>query len=175
MLSPDSICKSIKWSSIWLETVAEKLKEDNVLVSTKGGYSLIGINPNLTKQDLIKINNIESIIQSSGMVPISVTQIIQSSRLKPKRVRDLIHLLLNENKIISLSNDFYVHRYYMNNVLIKIREFFLKRKNLSVSEFKNITGLTRKTAIPFLEYLDTNNFTVRNENYRSIGESLNDK
>ena len=71
-----------------------------------GGYSLIGINPNLTKQDLIKINNIESIIQSSGMVPISVIQIIQSSRLKPKRVRDLIHLLLNENKIISLSNDF---------------------------------------------------------------------
>ena len=44
-----------------------------------------------------------------------------------------------------------------------------------MSEFKNITGLTRKTAIPFLEYLDTNNFTVRNENYRSIGESLNDK
>ena len=175
VLSFDSICKAIKWSSVWLEIIAEKLKEDKVLASIKGGYSLIGINSTLAKQDLIKINNIESIIQSSGMVPISMIQIIQSSRLKPKRVRDLIHLLLNENKIISLSNEFYVHRYNMNNVLIKIREFFLKKRKLSVSEFKNITGLTRKTAIPFLEYLDNYNFTVRNENYRSIGEKLNDK
>ena len=63
----------------------------------------------------------------------------------------------------------------MNNVLIKIRKFFIKKKKLSVGEFKNIIGLTRKTAIPFLEYLDNYNFTVRNENYRSIGESLNDK
>ena len=48
----------------------------------------------------------------------------------------------------------------MNNVLIKIRKFFLKRKKLSVSEFKKITGLTRKTAIPFLEYLPGGSGTI---------------
>ena len=75
---------------------------------------------------------------------------------------------LSENKIIYLSNDFYVHRYYMNKVLIKIRKFLIKKKKLSVGEFKNIIGLTRKTAIPFLEYLDKIKITYRNGNSREL-------
>ena len=38
----------------------------------------------------------------------------------------------------------------------------MNNETLSVSEFKNITGLTRKNAIPILEYLDKCTYTIRN-------------
>ena len=47
-----------------------------------------------------------------------------SGLTKDRKIKNII----NENKIISLSNELYVHHYNMNNVFIKIREFFLKKK-----------------------------------------------
>jgi selenocysteine-specific elongation factor len=43
---------------------------------------------------------------------------------------------------------------------------------MAVSDFKDLTGLSRKTAIPLLEYLDKKHYTIRNENVRLRGEAL---
>ena len=45
----------------------------------------------------------------------------------------------------------------------------MDNETLSVSEFKDITGLTRKNAIPILEYLDKCNYTVRDGGERLKG------
>ena len=45
---------------------------------------------------------------------------------------------------------------------------------MAVGDFKVITGLTRKSAIPLLEYLDKNNFTHREANMRYAGERLDE-
>jgi len=174
VLSFDSICKAIGWSNIWLEIVGNKLEKEDLLEHKKGGYSMIGFNSSFSEKDLIKISNVENIIKSSGMVPVTLVEIIQSSEFNPKSVRDLIHNLLNENKIICMGNELYVHNENLKIVVEKLKDHFSKKNRLSIGDFKEITGLTRKTAIPFLEYLDMNNFTVRSENYRSIGGSLND-
>ena len=49
-----------------------------------------------------------------------------------------------------------------NNLIHSLNNYFLDNETLSVSEFKDITGLTRKNAIPILEYLDNCNYTIRN-------------
>ena len=54
-----------------------------------------------------------------------------------------------------------------------IRNFFNSKDELAVADFKEITGLSRKTAIPLLEYLDKNHFTIRRENVRLKGAALN--
>ena len=174
LLSFDSISKSINWSNTWLEIIGGKLQEEGVLENIKGGYSLVDSKAGLSKKDSIKVNNIENIIKSSGLVPISILEIIQTSRYTPTSVRDLIHVLIKEEKVILLGDELYLHIDYLKYVIVKIRDYFSKKNILTVRDFKQITGLTRKTAIPFLEYLDINNFTVRVENNRSIGENLND-
>ena len=54
-----------------------------------------------------------------------------------------------------------------------ISDFFKVNESLSVPEFKEITNLTRKYAIPVLEYFDKINFTYRVENQRKLSEVLN--
>ena len=41
-----------------------------------------------------------------------------------------------------------------------------------VAEFKNLSNLTRKNAIPILEFFDNGNITRREGNNRKAGESL---
>ena len=75
--------------------------------------------------------------------------------------RKEVHLI-NSDLIIS-SNSF-------NNLIHSLNNHFLDNKTLSVFKFKDITGLTRKNAIPILEYLDKCNYTIRNGAERLKGD-----
>ena len=75
--------------------------------------------------------------------------------------RKEVHLI-NSDLIIS-SNSF-------NNLIHSLNNYFLDNETLSVSEFKDITGLTRKNAIPILEYLDKCTYTIRNGAERLKGD-----
>ena len=51
-----------------------------------------------------------------------------------------------------------------------IKEHFKDKDSLNISDFKELTGLTRKTAIPLLEYLDREKYTIRSGDVRIMGE-----
>ena len=73
----------------------------------------------------------------------------------------------------SLENDnLIINDDAFNKLLISVRKYFKKYSKLSVSEFKNLSNLSRKNAIPILEYFDNSNITQRVENYRKAGELL---
>ena len=59
-----------------------------------------------------------------------------------------------------------------NEIFETLRKHFAKKETLSVSEFKNYFGISRKFAIPILEYLDSLNVTERKGNERIRGKSL---
>ena len=49
--------------------------------------------------------------------------------------------------------------------------FFATKPQLNVSDFKTMTGTTRKSAIPLLEYCDKHNLTERVGDSRIKGEN----
>ena len=57
--------------------------------------------------------------------------------------------------------------YLKKNVI----EYFKGENSLTIADFKKLTGLTRKTAIPLLEYLDKKKYTIRSGNVRTMGEN----
>ena len=40
-------------------------------------------------------------------------------------------------------------------------KFFSSKNEMTVGEFRDLLGTSRKYALPFLEYLDSNRFTLR--------------
>ena len=85
-----------------------------------------------------------------------------------------MHILIDNGKIQPLNNDFYLNKDYFDSLTLKIRDYFVNNQEMTVADFKDLSGLTRKKAIPLLEYLDKNRFTKRKENIRQIGESFDD-
>jgi selenocysteine-specific elongation factor len=46
-------------------------------------------------------------------------------------------------------------------MITSLRSFFAKQPTMTVAEFRDILGTTRKYALPFLEYLDSHKITLR--------------
>ena len=46
-------------------------------------------------------------------------------------------------------------------MLAMLKDFYNKKKEMTVAEFRDVLGTSRKYALPFLEYLDTQRITMR--------------
>jgi selenocysteine-specific elongation factor len=173
VLSSDGILNQLNWSEAWFEIVMKTMLKNDSIWEEKGGFSLSGYKPEFSQKDIEELGKIESILTQSGFEPILLKEITEASRFKPKRVGDLIHLLFAQGKVENLGNNFWLNRSNLDNVIQDIRDYFNSNEQLAVADFKEITGLSRKTAIPLLEYLDKKHFTVRQENMRLKGDALN--
>ena len=174
VLALDTIKNALSWSDQWIDIVISNLLNEGIVEQSSGGYSLANYKVQFSSNDISDIGNIEKIIKKAGFQPILISEIITASGFKPKRVGDLMHILIDNNKIQSLDNNLYLNKDYFDSLTKKVREYFSKNKEMTVADFKGLTGFTRKTAIPFLEYLDKNRFTNRKENIRLIGKAFNE-
>tara|TARA_B100001250_G_scaffold390810_1_gene391115 strand:- start:496 stop:2370 length:1875 start_codon:yes stop_codon:yes gene_type:complete len=174
VLALDTIKNALSWSDQWIDIVISNLLNEGIVEQSSGGYSLANYKVQFSSNDISDMRNIEKIIKKAGFQPILISEIITASGFKPKRVGDLMHILIDNNKIQSLDNDLYLNKDYFDSLTKKVREYFSKNKEMTVADFKDLTGFTRKTAIPFLEYLDKNRFTNRKENIRLIGKAFNE-
>ena len=74
-----------------------------------------------------------------------------------------------QGRLIKIKDDLYATDVMVSRLKDKVREFIAENASLAPADMKQIIGVSRKYAIPFLEYLDRIHFTVRVENVRKLG------
>ena len=81
-------------------------------------------------------------------------------------MRRRVTLLQRNKTIVRMGNDnLFIHSEALNELSAKITQ--LRGSLIDVSGFKQLTGLSRKYAIPLLEYLDRERIT-RNQGDRRL-------
>ena len=171
-ISNEAIIDQLKWSSVWVTFVLANMELEGKIIQSSGRISLSDYRPEITVKDQKDLDFIQGLVDSSGLEPISLKVLIQRSGFKPGRVNSMLHLLNDDNRSEKIGTDLWIAKKYRDEILKYVRGHFEKNKLLSVSNFKDIIGLTRKTAIPLLEYLDQSNYTQRDGNNRRIGSML---
>lgn len=171
-ISNEAIIDQLKWSSVWVTFVLANMELEGKIIQSSGRISLSDYRPEITVKDQKDLDFIQGLVDSSGLEPISLKVLIQRSGFKPGRVNGMLHLLNDDNRSEKIGTDLWIAKKYRDEILKYVRGHFEKNKLLSVSNFKDIIGLTRKTAIPLLEYLDQSNYTQRDGNNRRIGSML---
>lgn len=84
----------------------------------------------------------------------------------------LLLLLVDAGEIVRVPPDFYFAASRMDAVTERLQEFFASREEMSIGEFKDLLGVTRKQAVPLLEHLDQQRLTVRRGDARRRGPRL---
>ena len=171
-ISNEAIIDQLKWSSVWVTFVLANMELEGKIIQSSGRISLSDYRPEITVKDQKDLDFIQGLVDSSGLEPISLKVLIQRSGFKPGRVNGMLHLLNDDNRSEKIGTDLWIAKKYRDEILKYVRGHFEKNKLLSVANFKDIIGLTRKTAIPLLEYLDQSNYTQRDGNDRRIGSML---
>jgi len=98
--------------------------------------------------------------------PASPAEILRSAGVDAKKGRGLLEALIKNQKLVRVSEDLVFH----SVALAQIRKSLTARKSckFSVPEFKEWTGVSRKYAIPLLEYLDRQHVTRREGDGRVV-------
>lgn len=75
--------------------------------------------------------------------------------------REILDLLVQRGEVIRVTQDLYFHHETIERAERTVREYIGKNGKITVSEFRDATGSTRKYALPILEYFDSKKVTRR--------------
>jgi selenocysteine-specific elongation factor len=104
--------------------------------------------------------------RDAGLAPPSPNEVAERLAARPAMVEGICQFLVQKNRLARLEGKLLIHRSVLDEVAERIGK--LKTETLSVGEFKDEFGLSRKLAIPILEWLDSQRVTVRQGNVRKI-------
>jgi selenocysteine-specific elongation factor len=93
--------------------------------------------------------------------PPSKEDLSQSLKLDSKHITDILSLMVREGSIVRINNSLYISSTVYKMMITALKEFFSKKSEMTVAEFRDILKTSRKYALPLLEYLDSNKMTVR--------------
>ena len=79
------------------------------------------------------------------------------------------YMLLSKKALSSPLKQQNLHSSSGSDLREKVKDFITKNQSLAPTDMKTLFGVSRKYAIPYLEYLDRIHFTVRVDNVRKLG------
>ena len=112
------------------------------------------------------ITQIEKEFLKSKLSPPKIEDIFKKYPMTSQEKQQIIGYLIENKILIRISKDILVHKKWLNNMIRKVEDYFNKKEELKVSDFKDMFELSRKYAIPYLEYLDKIGITKRVGNVR---------
>ncbi len=74
---------------------------------------------------------------------------------------DILNILLEEKRIVKVSDDLYTLTEYMEKAKTMIQEEFKKREVITTAEVRDLFQTSRKSAKPIIEYMDSIKVTKR--------------
>jgi selenocysteine-specific elongation factor len=109
---------------------------------------------------------IEHAFQAAGLAVPSMNDVLGKSGVEPKSARNILQLLLRDKRLVRVSDELVFHA----SAIRSLRELLAKKKGarFAVPEFKDWTGVSRKYAIPLLEFLDREHVTRREGDARVV-------
>lgn len=104
---------------------------------------------------------IEQAFATAGLKVPALKEVLASLPVDRVRAQKIMTLLLRDRVLVKLSDDLVFHRDALNELRRKLADYKTQSAKIDVPRFKELTGITRKYAIPLLEYLDRERVTRR--------------
>jgi len=109
---------------------------------------------------------IEHAFEQAGLAVPALAEVLAKSGVEAARARSLLQILLREKRLIRVSDELVFHHGAMEKLRTMVAAH--KTARFSIGTFKDWTGISRKYAIPLLEYLDRERVTRRDGDERVV-------
>jgi selenocysteine-specific elongation factor len=104
---------------------------------------------------------IEQAFSSAGLKVPSLREVLAGVKVDKLRAQKIVTLLLRDKVLIKISEELVFHQSALSDLRHKIAALKASTPKIDVARFKDMTGVSRKYAIPLLEYLDRERVTRR--------------
>ena len=147
--------------------VADALLADSKEIAVEGEIArLRGRKVALREDEQQARQAIERAFETAGLAAPSSAEALAQSGVEAARARELMQILLREKKLVRINAELTLH----HTAVTHLRELLASRRGtrFQVPAFKEWTGVSRKYAIPLLEFLDREHVTRREGDERVV-------
>lgn len=141
-------------------------KEKKIILHDNKQISLAFHEIPLTEEELKILAQLEEMCYRGEFRRVSFDELKKRFRLSHRALEKLLAHLVARKKIFQSANGFYLHSHWLEEIINRLRQS--GKRELTIAEFKAMTGLSRKYAIPLLELLDKMGVTRRKGSTREI-------
>ena len=150
-----------------LEAAGQVVAEKDIVRSS--GHSV-----GLSDEDLTLSKRLEEIYLGAGVEAPSLDEAMTKANVpaaQRAQARKLLQLLLDEGKVVRIQGEMFMHAQVVQNLRTKLHAYASQHEPerlIDVPAFKDLAGVSRKYAIPLLEYFDREQITRRAGDKRVI-------
>ena len=111
---------------------------------------------------------IEDAFSTAGLKVPALYEVLANLKIDKARAQKIVTLLLRDKVLFKISDELVFHRTALEELRRLVATQKTKSPKMDVATFKELTGVSRKYAIPLLEYLDREHVTKRVGDAREI-------
>lgn len=142
------------------QAVLETLRENNEIIENQQLISLPDFSVSLSDADRAICDKVVDLYTKEGLTPPALDQL--PAEMRP----DIIHYLVNTGELVRINRTLLFAKTVMDKVYHDLDAYFEQNEGITVGDFRDQLGVSRKYAIPVLEYLDQQGYTRREGDLR---------
>jgi len=154
--------------------VIQKLEASGQLVAEKDVIRASSHKVDLSEKDSRLREKLEEVYREAGVECPSIDDaLVRAGVTGPQRVqaRKVLQLLIEDRVILRVQNEMFMHSSVLDELKVKLLDHASRHEPerlIDVAGFKDLAGVSRKYAIPLLEYFDREKVTRRAGDKRII-------
>ena len=110
--------------------------------------------------------------EQNGLMPPYFKDVAAELHMPLAEAKDFLLLLVEEGKLLKAKEDLYFSAKVISGLQAKLIDFLVQNEEISMSQFKDLTGTSRKYSVPLMEYFDSRNVTLRIGDIRKLRKKV---
>ena len=139
----------------------ERFAAAGVLVVDKDKVRQAGHAVRLTPAQQAASDRLEGEFRAAGVAPPTLEEAFAKLGLEGPSTQAIAQLLVEGRRLVRIREGLYFHAEPLQTAVAQVLDFLRQRQAITPQEIKDLLGISRKYAIPLLEWLDTQRLTVR--------------
>jgi selenocysteine-specific elongation factor len=160
-ISKEELREKLDLQPAVLEALLAELVRDKKAEVAGEQVRLAGRGVELKDEESKAKQEIEKAFSTAGLKVPAMKEVLASLPVDKNRAQKLVTLLLRDRILVKLTDDLVFHQTALQSLRQILTEYKSKSAKIDVAKFKDLTGVSRKYAIPLLEYLDRERVTRR--------------
>jgi len=148
--------------------VMERLARQGAVKAQKDWVSLAGHAVTLSEEDSGMMRVLEDAFLRDGLNPPVLEDLVRSGGLDAKKAERVMRLMLSMGTLVKVGDGRFFHSQVIEKLKRRLWDLLPSRRVIDIGTFKELTGTSRKNAIPLLEHLDAMKVTRRVGSDREI-------
>ena len=118
---------------------------------------------------------IEAAFREAALCPPELPTLPATLRLDARQLARLTELLIDQGELVRLSPELIMHRDAVTQARRVVLTLFARQPRFTTMEYRDALGVSRKYAVPLLDYFDHHHLTARTGNLRTPGAAVKGK